>query len=183
MNTISRWSTRVCRTRRNPIQHPHSVSLSRGRSDSHNPTHCISARMTAIARPREANGYNPEFLSARKTTFHSSLLTRLRQTADTRRLPPGRRAPPRHTLPGMLLLGVCSPPRSRTHISLYSHIPPAACYSHEYRRLSHPPPNMAWSVGRRGAMNPIGVWVNCYCIISSLGATTLESRPPVSRAS
>ena len=40
MNTISRWSTRVCRTRRNPIQHPHSVSLSRGRSDSHNPTHC-----------------------------------------------------------------------------------------------------------------------------------------------
>ena len=90
MNTISRWSARVCRTRRNPIQHPHSVSLSRGRSDSHNPTHCISARMTAIACSRETNGYTPEFLSARKTTFHSSLLTRLRQTADTRRLPPGR---------------------------------------------------------------------------------------------
>ena len=92
MNTISRWSARVCRTRRNPIQHPHSVSLSRGRTDSHNPTHCISARMTAIARPRETDGYNPEFLSARKTTFHSSLLTRLRQTAATRRLPPGRAA-------------------------------------------------------------------------------------------
>ena len=182
MNTISRWSARVCRTRRNPIQHPHSVSLSRGRSDSHNPTHCISARMTAIARPRETDGYNPEFLSARKTTFHSSLLTRLRQTAATRRLPPGRAAAT-HPSWDAVTRSLLASPITNAYISLYSHIPPAACYSHEYRRLSHPPPNMAWSVGRRGAMNPICVWVNCYCIISSLGATTLESRPLVSRAS
>ena len=145
----------------------------------------MSASMIANSRLRETYGYNPEFLSARKSNCYSPILTPCAFAINGApgACPLGAPPPQRHTLPGMLLLGVCSPPRSRTHISLYSHIPPAACYSHVYRRLSHPPPNMAWSVGRRGAMNPIGVWVNCYCIISSLGATTLESRPPVSRAS
>ena len=172
MNTIYRWSARVCRTRRNPIQHPHSVSLSRGRSDSHNPTHCISARMTAIARPRETNGYNPEFLSARKTTFHSSLLTRLRQTADTRRLPPGRRR--RSDTP---FLGCCYSESARhpDHERIY---PCTVTFLRlraraTLRRLCHLAPNKASVVDTRQTSLPLGQ----PCCITS------QSQTPVSRAS